>query len=106
MGADTTEICSCDLRHRHAEWRRSTRSSQCHPGTQQYLTRDLNLNGIISGNVYAQPLKDEAAVRTLATMREAGERMPGVGHRLHTKDPRTVRLFELKREAGIDGAHM
>ena len=70
------------------------------------LTRDLNLNGIISGNVYAQPLKDEAAVRTLATMREAGERMPGFGHRLHTKDPRTVRLFELAREAAVDGVHM
>jgi citrate synthase len=70
------------------------------------LTRDLNLNGIISGNVYAQPLKEEAAVRTLATMREAGERMPGFGHRVDTKDPRTARLFELAREAGIDGAHM
>ncbi|PYI95954.1 MAG: hypothetical protein DME98_14480 [Verrucomicrobia bacterium] len=70
------------------------------------LTRDLNLNGIISGNVYAQPLKDEAAVRTLATMREAGERMPGFGHRLHTKDPRTARLFELAREAAVDGVHM
>ena len=42
------------------------------------LTRDLNLNGIISGNVYAQPLKDEAAVRTLATMREAGETHAGI----------------------------
>jgi citrate synthase len=70
------------------------------------LTRDLNLNGIISGNVYAQSLKEEAAVRTLAAMREAGGRMPGFGHRLHTKDPRTARLFELAREAGIDGAHM
>ena len=40
------------------------------------LTRHLNLNGIISGNLYAQPLKEEAATRTLATMREAGERMP------------------------------
>src|SRR5437762_1001584 len=70
------------------------------------LTRDLNLNGIISCNVYAQPLKDEAAVRTLATMREAGERMPGFGHRLHTKDPRTARLFELAREAAVDGVHM
>jgi succinyl-CoA synthetase alpha subunit len=48
----------------------------------------------------------EAATRTLAAMREAGERMPGFGHRLHTKDPRTARLFELAREAGIDGAHM
>src|SRR5207248_1451886 len=49
---------------------------------------------------------DEAATRTLATMREAGERMPGFGHRLHAKDPRTARLFELAREASVDGAHM
>ncbi|HEU5248241.1 MAG TPA: citryl-CoA lyase, partial [Candidatus Udaeobacter sp.] len=49
---------------------------------------------------------DEAATRALATMREAGERMPGFGHRLHTKDPRTARLFELAREAGINGTHM
>jgi citrate synthase len=49
---------------------------------------------------------DEAAGRTLAEMRETGERMPGFGHRLHTKDPRTVRLFELAREAGVEGAHM
>src|SRR5215471_14072044 len=49
---------------------------------------------------------DEAAMRTLANMREAGERMPGFGHRLHTKDPRTTRLFELAREAGVDGTHM
>ena len=49
---------------------------------------------------------DEAAARTLAAMREAGERMPGFGHRLHTKDPRTARLFELAREAGVDGVHI
>ncbi len=49
---------------------------------------------------------DEAATRTLTTMSESGERMSGFGHRLHTKDPRTARLFELAREAGVDGAHM
>src|SRR6266436_2656280 len=48
----------------------------------------------------------EAATRRLAAMRETGERMPGFGHRLHTKDPRTARLFELAREAGVDGIHM
>src|SRR5258707_1139740 len=49
---------------------------------------------------------EEAATRTLAAMRETGERMSGFGHRLHTKDPRTTRLFELAREAGVDGPHM
>jgi succinyl-CoA synthetase alpha subunit len=49
---------------------------------------------------------DESAARTLAEMREAGERMAGFGHRLHTRDPRTARLFELAREAGVEGVHM
>jgi succinyl-CoA synthetase alpha subunit len=49
---------------------------------------------------------DESAARTLAAMREAGERMSGFGHRVHTKDPRTARLFELAREAGVNGVHM
>lgn len=49
---------------------------------------------------------DDAATRALGEMKEAGEKMPGFGHRYHTKDPRTARLFELAREAGINGAHM
>src|SRR5436189_3074128 len=49
---------------------------------------------------------DEAAARTIASIRDAGERMPGFGHRYHTKDPRTARLFELAREAGVEGVHM
>src|SRR5438034_854516 len=49
---------------------------------------------------------EEAATRTLGKMSEAGERMSGFGHRLHTKDPRTSRLFELAREAGMEGVHM
>jgi citrate synthase len=49
---------------------------------------------------------DESATRTLAAMREASERMSGFGHRVHTKDPRTARLFELAKEAGVNGVHM
>src|SRR5438552_3045711 len=49
---------------------------------------------------------EESATRTLAAMKETGDRMPGFGHRYHTKDPRTTRLFELAREAGRDGPQM
>ena len=49
---------------------------------------------------------EEAATRTLRSMSVGGERMSGFGHRVHTKDPRTARLFELAREAGVDGVHM
>jgi succinyl-CoA synthetase alpha subunit len=49
---------------------------------------------------------EDAATRTIGKMSEAGERMSGFGHRLHTKDPRTARLFELAREAGVEGVHM
>src|SRR5260370_27401581 len=40
---------------------------------------------------------EEGATRTLAAMRESGERMSGFGHRVHPKDTRTARLFELAR---------
>src|SRR5207248_11229475 len=49
---------------------------------------------------------EESATRTLAAMRETGERMSGFGNRVHTKDPRSARLFELVREAGVDGVQM
>ncbi|MSR29165.1 MAG: citryl-CoA lyase [Phycisphaerales bacterium] len=49
---------------------------------------------------------DEAASRHLAAMKEAGDRMPGFGHRYHTKDPRTTKLFELAKAAGVDGELM
>jgi len=31
------------------------------------------------------------------------KRLPGLGHRLHTDDPRTTRLFSLASEAGLSG---
>jgi len=75
-----------------------------HGGAIEDCARQLK--AIADRSVCESISMDEAATRTLATMREAGERMPGFGHRLHTKDPRTVRLFELAREAAVDGVHM
>ena len=33
------------------------------------------------------------------------QRMPGFGHRLHTADPRTAKLFELAKSNGFGGRH-
>lgn len=47
-----------------------------------------------------------AAVALVANYKARKERISGFGHRLHATDPRTLRLFELAREAGIDDAYL
>ena len=44
---------------------------------------------------------DDAASRRVAEIKATGARISGFGHRVHTKDPRTARLFELAGEAGL-----
>lgn len=46
---------------------------------------------------------DEVAIEEVARIKDSGDRIPGFGHRVHTKDPRTARLFELAAEAGLGG---
>ncbi|HCA38639.1 MAG: citryl-CoA lyase [Phycisphaerales bacterium] len=48
---------------------------------------------------------EDAAAAQLADWKAQGIRMSGFGHRVHTADPRTSRLFELAREAGAFGDH-
>jgi citrate synthase len=45
----------------------------------------------------------EAAARAVADMRAAGRRVPGLGHRTHSVDPRTKVLFDLARERHVGG---
>jgi len=50
-------------------------------------------------------------VETIATIlvnesNEQKKRIPGFGHRIHTADPRTKRLFELAEELRIAGSHI
>jgi citrate synthase len=47
---------------------------------------------------------DAAASRAFAQARDAGTRIPGLGHRVHTVDPRVSELFGLAAEAGVAGA--
>ncbi len=39
-------------------------------------------------------------------LKEQGKRMPGFGHRLHTADPRTAKLFEIAERYGYRGKHI
>jgi citrate synthase len=61
---------------------------------------------------WTRKMKDEkwnyerTARELLGKLRSKGKYMPGFGHRLHTQDPRTKRLFALARELRIAGDHV
>jgi citrate synthase len=44
---------------------------------------------------------EEAARRTVSDAKSAKRRLPGMGHRVHTEDPRTKVLFEMARKSGL-----
>lgn len=46
----------------------------------------------------------KAATQQVATYRAEKKRIPGLGHRLHTDDPRTKQLFSLATNLGLNGA--
>lgn len=49
----------------------------------------------------------DAADAIVAEYREAGHRLPGIGHAIHTDgDPRAGRLFEVAEECGYSGRHV
>lgn len=48
----------------------------------------------------------QAAAALIGEEKAAGRRLPGFGHRVHTDDPRSHRLLELVREAGVGGTHI
>jgi len=45
----------------------------------------------------------EEAVRACV---DAGTRLPGFGHRIHTSDPRATRLLQMAHELELDGEHV
>ncbi|MCB9848894.1 MAG: citryl-CoA lyase [Phycisphaeraceae bacterium] len=47
-----------------------------------------------------------AAAGHLDQLKVSGRRMAGFGHRIHSADPRTARLFELASEAGVCGHYI
>jgi citrate synthase len=48
---------------------------------------------------------DEAAVKFVKESQEQKKIIPGFGHRLHTEDPRTKKVFALAKELGTAGVY-
>lgn len=46
---------------------------------------------------------EAAAQRVVDGYSARGQRVPGIGHRVHTRDPRTAALWSLAREVGVAG---
>ncbi|MFL5327412.1 MAG: citryl-CoA lyase [Gemmataceae bacterium] len=63
----------------------------------RYLASLLSKAKESKGNI------NEIAVEEIARIKSEGDRISGFGHRIHTKDPRTARMFELAAAAGLDG---
>lgn len=61
------------------------------------------LGGLIARAREARQPIGEVAAEEVTRVKASGDRIPGFGHRVHTKDPRTPRLFELAEEAGLAG---
>ncbi len=48
----------------------------------------------------------DAVKELISEYKTRKERIAGLGHRIHTKDPRTEKLFHLAREYGLSGKHI
>lgn len=65
----------------------------------QFLDAGLDL--VRHGQSY-----QKAAEATVRRWRDAGEPLPGFGHRFHSRDPRAARLFQMALELEVEGAHV
>lgn len=63
---------------------------------------EMIATGVAGARRQALPIT-EAASRTVEAALAAGRRVPGLGHRVHTTDPRVDVLFEMAREVGLAG---
>lgn len=61
------------------------------------------LHSVIQRSVDDGQTLEAAAQALVAEHKTAGKKLAGFGHRVHTKDPRTVRLLALAAELGLAG---
>lgn len=69
-------------------------------GGAAYDCMQMIADGVALAGRESISLRD-AARRTVAEARSGGRRLPGMGHRVHTEDPRTVVLFGMARAYGV-----
>jgi citrate synthase len=50
--------------------------------------------------------EEEMATIVVTEYKEKNKRLPGYGHRIHTKDPRTLKLFQIASDLGIAGEYV
>ncbi len=75
-----------------------------HGGAIEQCARQLG--HIVNQQTETGESLDRVAETVLEDLKSEGQRMAGFGHRTHTNDPRTNRLFELAEQAGVSGKHV
>jgi len=71
-------------------------------GGASYECMNMIAEGIELAHNQSVSIQD-AAQRLVALAKSKQKRIPGIGHRVHTEDPRTRVLFELARGFGLAG---
>ena len=66
----------------------------------QFLDAGLEL--VRGGSTYREAAEADRRSAAQATAR----RLPGFGHRFHTRDPRAARLFQMALELEVEGEHI
>ena len=84
-------IAAGDPRHRRRPWRRRRRLHGAHQGRRRTRSRR---DGITL---------EDAATRAVERAVQSKTRLPGLGHRVHSTDPRVQVLFDLARQHGVAG---
>ena len=78
--------------------------SRLHGGA---IEEGMRLFQAVARRAAQMDISEEASAREiLSEMKARGERASGFGHRVHTRDPRTARLFDLAEELKLAGPHV
>ena len=64
------------------------------------------IQGAVQHKKDTNKTEEEIAAILSKEYKERNKRLPGLGHRIHTEDPRTIKLFQIATDLGIAGEHV